>query len=75
MSATKIEFSKKVHINTLMNVSGCVKTAFGGSYATGDTVFDANYNMYIALQTGTYTGQSGFWGKHTIEAATPPVDE
>jgi len=75
MSSSKIEFSKKVHINTLMNVSGCVKTAFGGSYAAGDTVFDANYNMYIALQAGTYTGQSGFWGKHTIEAATPPVDE
>lgn len=66
-------FLKKVHLWGGTNVSLCKRTNFGGTYAEGDVIYDADYNMYIATTTGTYNGQGGFWRKLTSVSATPPV--
>jgi hypothetical protein len=68
-----LDVGGKLSISSLLNVAGCKRTVFEGTYSEGDAVFDADYNMYIALTTGTYTGQTGFFGKLAIEPSQPPV--
>ncbi len=68
-----LDVGGKLSISSLLNVAGCKRTVFEGTYVEGDAVFDEDYNMYIALTSGTYTGQAGFFGKLAIEPAQPPV--